>query len=105
MEAAKLQMMMQRANQTGYGRGAVTSEPLDMSEVTDPTTGRIVMTNTPAGWHYLDPNVVPQRTFEDEYGEIGEIYGVGRYAASKAYGARRRGAKPNWSNREEILGS
>lgn len=95
--ASRLAVMMQRTNQTGYGREAIEAQPLDMSQVTDPATGRVVMTNTPAGWHYLDPNVVPQRTFEDEYGEIGEIYGVGRYAASKAYGGRRRGAKPNWS--------
>ena len=52
------------------------------------------MVNTPLGWHYLDPNTVPQRTFEDEYGEIGEVYGVGRYAASPS--DSRRG-EVNWS--------
>lgn len=75
----KNKVMEQKLNQTGIGRDQVTAQHLDMSQVTDPATGRVAMVNTPVGWHRLDTSQVPQRVMEDEYGEIAEVYGAGRY--------------------------
>lgn len=96
MEATKLQMLMQRANQTGYMRGAVTGTPLDMATMIDPQ-GRTTMMNTIAGWNrpptHNEMPTVPAETIERHYEDpTSSIYGAGRYL-----GSNRK--KQKWYNR------
>ena len=96
IEASRLAMMMQSANNSGYGRGAVTGTPLDMATMIDPS-GDITMMNTMAGWNYPPRThqgqspTVPAREWEEQYEDpASSVYGAARYGYSRPPG------RPNW---------
>jgi len=101
IEQQKLAMMSQRVNQTGYMRGAVTSEMLPQGYMKDPS-GRLSMFRDARGkWNRVDTTLAPSEVLEEEYGETGgELQGAAR-AVKGAYGYK--GWSSDYPSLREII--
>jgi len=106
MEASKLAMMMQRTNQTGYGRGDVVRvglPDLEQGYGTKTTTEgkRLVWFRDAAGRvHQVDQRMAPSEPLEQEWGEVGgELQGAAR-GLKGLY--KERGIR-DWISMEDIV--